>query len=319
LHTHRRNILLGMGAAAMSGIANGAAAAQQPFFKKAGLPIGIQLYTLGPAAGVDLDGSLKAVADIGYKTVELPGFLGKQPADIKAALDRAGLTCPSVHIQPRGRGGVDPTLDGDPGKLAAALHAVGAKTAVAPICFLPDRLELKPQAGEDIAAMLRRLVAQMTADDWKLNAKFLNERAALLKKEGLKVGYHNHNFEFLPLGSTYGLEILLKETDPALVTFECDVGWVAAAGHDPTALITGHKGRFTMMHVKDIKPSTKPNFGLEMDPTEVGSGAIDWKKLLPAARAAGVTGFYVEQEPPFARPRIEAAKICHDFLAGVTA
>lgn len=302
----------------MSGIANGAGAAE-PFFRKAGLPIGIQLYTLGPAAGVDLDASLKALAGIGYKTVELPGFLGRQPADIKAALDRAGLACPSVHIQPRGRGGTDPTLDADPGRLAAALHAVGAKTAVAPICFFPDRLELKPQAGEDMGGMLRRLVSQMTADDWKLNAQFLNEKAARLKQEGLKVGYHNHNFEFLPLGSTTGLEILLKETDPSLVTFECDVGWVAAAGHDPAALFAKHKGRFTMMHVKDIKPSTKPNFALQMDPTEVGSGAIDWKKLLPAARAAGVTGFYVEQEPPFARPRLEAAKISHDFLAGVTA
>lgn len=298
--------------------ATGASAAQ-PFFRQAGLPIGIQLYTLGPAAAVDLDASLKALADIGYRTVELPGFLGKSPADIKAALDRAGLTCPSVHIQPRGRGGADPTLDGDPGKLAAALHTVGAKAAVAPICFFPDRLELRPQAGEDMGGMLRRLVSQMTADDWKLNAQFLNTRAEALRKEGLKVGYHNHNFEFLPLGSTTGQEILLKETDPDLVTFEVDVGWVAAAGHDPAALIARHKGRFTMMHVKDIKPSTKPNFALAMDPTEVGSGAIDWKALLPAARRAGVVNFFVEQEPPFARPRLEAAKICHDFLAGVTA
>lgn len=298
--------------------ATGAGAAQ-PFFRQAGLPIGIQLYTLGPAAAVDLDASLKSLADIGYRTVELPGLLGKSPADLKAALDRAGLSCPSVHIQPRGRGGSDPTLDGDPGKLAAALHALGAKAAVAPICFFPDRLELKPQAGEDMGGMLRRLVSQMTADDWKLNAQFLNERASLLKKEGLQVGYHNHNFEFLPLGPTYGLEILLKDTDPSLVTFEVDVGWVAAAGHDPMALLGRHKGRFTMMHVKDIKPSTKPNFALAMDPTEVGSGAIDWKTLLPAARKAGVVNFFVEQEPPFARPRLEAAKLSHDFLAGVAA
>lgn len=302
----------------MSATATGAAAAE-PFFKQAGLPIGIQLYTLGPAAAVDLDATLKSLADIGYRTVELPGFLGKSPADIKAALDRARLSCPSVHIQPRGRGGADPTLDGDLGKLAAALHTLGAKAAVAPICFFPDRLELKPQPGEDGGAMLRRLVSQMTADDWKLNAQFLNQKAEGLKKEGLKVGYHNHNFEFLPLGSTTGQEILLKETDPALVTFEIDVGWVAAAGHDPIALMAKHKGRFTMMHVKDIKPSTAPNFALKMDPTEVGSGAIDWKKLLPAARAAGVVNFFVEQEPPFTRPRIEAAKVSHDFLAGVTA
>lgn len=293
-----------------------AAQAAQPFFKQAGLPIGIQLYTLGPDAAKDLDGTLRAVADIGYRTVELPGFLGKPPADLRAALDRAGLTCPSVHVQPRGG---DLSFSSDLGKLAAAMHAVGAKAAVAPICWFPDRFEMRPQAGEDMGGMLRRLVSQMTADDWKQNADFLNRKATALKAEGVKVGYHNHNFEFLPLGSTNGQEILLKETDPSLVTFEIDVGWVSAAGHDPIALMARHKGRFTMMHVKDIKPSTKPNFALQMDPTEVGSGAIDWKKLLPAARAAGVTGFFVEQEPPFARPRIEAAKMCHDFLAGVTA
>lgn len=301
----------------MSAAATGAQGA--PFFQKARLPIGIQLYTLGPDMARDLDGTLKAVADIGYKTVELPGLMGKTPAELKAAVDRVGLTCPSVHIQPKSRGGTDPTLDGDPGKLAAALHTLGAKAAVAPICLFPDRLEMKPQAGEDIGGMLRRLVSQMTADDWKMNADFLNTRAALLKKEGIKVGYHNHNFEFLPLGSTYGLEILLKETDPSLVTFELDVGWTMAAGHDPVALMAKHRGRFTMMHVKDIKADTKANFALAMDPTEVGSGVVDWKKVLPAARAAGVTGFFVEQEPPFARPRIEAAKICHDFLAGVPA
>ena len=298
----------------MSAAASGASAA--PFFKQANLPIGIQLYTLGPDAAKDLPGTLKAVADIGYKTVELPGFLGKAPADLRAAMDGVGLACPSVHVQPRGG---ELSFSGDLGKLAAALHAVGAKAAVAPICWFPDRMEMKPQPGEDMGGMLRRLVSQMTADDWKANADFLNQKATILQKEGLKVGYHNHNFEFLPLGSTTGQEILLRETDPALVTFEIDVGWVVAAGHDPIALLGKHKGRFTMMHVKDVKPSTKPNFALQMDPTEVGSGAIDWKKLLPAARAAGVTNFFVEQEPPFARPRIEAAKMCHDFLAGVTA
>ena len=300
----------------MSGSAGGAAQAAQPFFKRAGLPIGIQLYTLGPDAAKDLDGALKAVAGIGYKTVELPGFMGKPPAELKAALDRAGLTCPSVHVQPRGG---ELSFSGDLGKLAEAMHAVGARAAVAPICWFPDRLEMRPQAGEDMGGMLRRLVSQMTADDWKLNADFLNRKATALKAHGLKVGYHNHNFEFLPLGSTTGQEILLKETDPALVTFEIDVGWVAAAGRDPVALLGEHKGRFTMMHVKDLKPSTAPNFALQMDPTEVGSGAIDWKKLLPAAKTAGVTHFFVEQEPPFARPRLEAAKLCHDYLAGVTA
>ncbi len=97
------------------------------------------------------------------------------------------------------------------------------------------------------------------------------------------------------------------------------MGWVAAAGRDPLELLNQHKGRFTMMHVKDIKASTKPNFNLMQDPTEIGSGVLDWKKLLPAAHAGGVRSFFVEQEPPFERPRIEAVKIDHDYLAGLVA
>jgi sugar phosphate isomerase/epimerase len=73
------------------------------------------------------------------------------------------------------------------------------------------------------------------------------------------------------------------------------------------------------MHVKDVKATTKTNFELKQDPTEVGSGMIDWKKLLPAAYAAGIRGFYYEQEPPFAHPRLESAKISYDYLAKVVA
>jgi sugar phosphate isomerase/epimerase len=71
--------------------------------------------------------------------------------------------------------------------------------------------------------------------------------------------------------------------------------------------------------MKDIKPGTATNYDLKMDPTEVGSGKLPWKTLLPTAYAAGVRGFYVEQEAPFARPRIEAAKISYDYLASLAA
>jgi sugar phosphate isomerase/epimerase len=73
------------------------------------------------------------------------------------------------------------------------------------------------------------------------------------------------------------------------------------------------------MHVKDIKADTKANYALSMDPAEIGAGSLDWKRLLPAAYAAGVRDFYVEQEPPFTRPRIEAAKLSFDYLASVQA
>ena len=297
---HRRGFLTA-GAALLAAPAMGAA---QPFFQRHALPIGIQLYTVAPDAAKDLDGTLKALSGMGYKAVESAGFYGKSAAQFRAALDAAGVICPSAHIQ--GRGG----LDGDLGKLADDLKTIGVKTAIMPSPYIPDRLMGKG---------LRETLTQLTADDFKMNADFLNQKAAGLKAAGIKVGYHNHNFEFAPLGSTTGLEILLKNTDPALVTFEMDLGWVAAAGADPVALLTKHKGRFSAVHIKDLKASTKPNFALAMDPTEVGSGELDWKKILATAYATGVRGYYVEQEAPFAFPRLESAKIDHDFLAKVVA
>ena len=120
----RRSFLAG--AVAMSA---SAAQAAEPFFKAKSLPIGIQLYTLGPDAAQDLEGTLAAIAQIGYRTVELAGLLGRTPAQMKAALDAAGLTCVSAHIQARGRGD-DPAFDGDLARLADALATLGVKTAV---------------------------------------------------------------------------------------------------------------------------------------------------------------------------------------------
>jgi sugar phosphate isomerase/epimerase len=301
-----------MVAAAMTGAA---AAAAGPFFKRHGLPIGIQLYTLGPDAAKDLDGTLAAVSKIGFRSVELAGLVGRSAKEMRAALDRAGLVCTSAHIQARGGEG---SFEGDLGKLADDLGALGVKTAVMPSPYVPDRL-VQAAKGATGADYFRKLMGGMTADEFKMNADYLNRKAAGLKRSGIRVGYHNHNFEFAPLGQTSGYEILLNNTDPALVTFEMDVGWVAAAGVDPLSLLRRHKGRFSLMHVKDIKADTTANYDLRMDPAEIGSGKLDWKRLLPAVYAEGVRGFYLEQEPPFTRPRIEAAKIGHDYLAGVVA
>jgi sugar phosphate isomerase/epimerase len=306
VHAHlSRRGLLGAGAAVLgASLTGGASAAEPPFFARHKLPIGIQLYSLGPDLAKELDAQLATVAGIGFKAVELAGYLGRTPVELRAAFDKAGLSCPSAHISPKGPGG----FSGDLAKLADDMHVIGVKAVMMPIFYIPDRM-----GGAD----LRAAGVQMTADDWKWNADFLNQKAAVLKKAGIAAGYHNHNFEFAPLGDTNGLDILLKGTDPSLVTFEMDVGWVTAAGHDPFALLKAHPGRFTQMHVKDIKATTKANFELKQDPTEVGGGMIDWKRLLPAAYGVGVRGFYYEQEPPFAHPRLESARISHDYLAKV--
>ena len=301
-------------------------AESQGFFARTGLPIGLQLYTLADEARADLEGTLKAVADIGFKSIELAGYADRTPAELRKALDAAGLSAPSAHVQVQALGG-ESSLDGDLSRLADEAHVLGVRTIVMPIFYAPERFEMKPRAGEAFGQLLGRVGGAMTADDWKFNADFLNAKGAVLAKSGLKLAYHNHNAEFSPLsaqaggkaGAANGYQILLARTDPAFVGFEMDAGWVTAAGQDPFALLKAHPGRFTAMHVKDIKATTKPNFVFEQDPTEVGSGMIDWTRLLPAAHAAGVTGFFVEQEPPFAHSRLESVGISYGYLSKLRA
>ncbi|HEY3947819.1 sugar phosphate isomerase/epimerase [Phenylobacterium sp.] len=314
----RRGALSGF-AALGTAAATGAMAKSptEPFFKGNRLPIGLQLYTLGGDLRADVDGMLGQVAKIGYRTVELAGYLGRTPKELRATFDKVGLKATSSHVQAQGAG-PEPTL-AEIDRVIADAHVIGIEHIVMPSVPMPAHVDAKPRPGEDVAARFARVYGQLTADDWKAVADLLNAKGRALKAAGLTMGYHNHNAEFMPIGGTNALEILLKNTDRALVSFEMDVGWVMAAGHDPFALLKAHKGRFTQMHVKDIKATTKPNFAFQQDPTEVGSGIIPWPKLLPAAYAEGVRGFFVEQEPPFARPRIEAARICFDYLDKVVA
>ena len=112
---------------------------------------------------------------------------------------------------------------------------------------------------------------------------------------------------------------LLRECDPRLVSFEVDIGWVVTAGREPIAFLHSLHGRAAQLHVKDVAPGNTVNFALSMKPAEVGSGTLDWAKILPAAYAAGVRHFYVEQEPPFAIPRMEAARKSYAFLSHLRA
>jgi sugar phosphate isomerase/epimerase len=298
--------------AATAGFA--AHAGRRRFFAGHDLPIGLQLYTLGEAPYRDLDATLQTVAKIGYRTVESVGFMRRTAAEFRAALDRAGLSCPSVHVPLQAGGGVGPTLAGDIGPLAADMHRLGVKYVVVPIFPVPRRFG-GPRQGEDGLKFLTRAGKEMTADDWRRTAAQLNEKGAALKREGLRLGYHNHNVEFARHGSKTALDLLLANTDPDSVWFEMDVGWVAAAGVAPIALLRAHGRRFRLMHIKDMKASTVPNNAFRMDPADVGSGSLDWPRILPVGYEMGVRYYYVEQEPPFAGPRMDAARTDYEYLA----
>ena len=288
------------------------------FFRKTGLPIGVQLYALGPDLASHLDAQLKELAEAGIGEVELAGYLGRSPAELKRALDRAGLKCPSAHIPAR-RQNADPDLESRLPQVIEDAHVLGIEWVVMPFFPIPDRFASGPMAGEDVLGFIRRVTRSLTLDDWKRSAEFANRKATMLHAAGLKFAYHNHNPEFAPIGGTTGFEVLARETDADLVKFEMDAGWVFAAGLDPVSVLHAHPGRFRMIHVKDVKATTKPNFEFAQDPTEVGSGVMDWARILPAAQAAGVTHFFVEQEPPYTGPRMQSIRKSAQFLQNLVA
>jgi len=293
----RRGLIATSSAALLAGTARAAA----PFFRSRHMPIGLQLYSVGAELRRDYQATLKAVAAIGFKTVETAGYAGQTPQALRAAFDANGLACTSAHVQARGNG-PEPNLSGDPGRLAADMHVLGVRHVIMPSFLVPEGHTLRDP---------------MTADDWKATAAFLNRTGAGLKREGLAFGYHNHNAEFAPLAGGTALDLLLRETDPALVQFEMDAGWVVAGGVDPVALLKAHPGRFRMMHVKDVAKGVEPNFAFKVTTTEIGRGVIDWPRLLLAADKAGVREYFVEHEPPFARPVLEMLKTSYDNLAAL--
>jgi sugar phosphate isomerase/epimerase len=316
---NRRTLLKGI---AMTGFvtATGAsdAATRKGFFERVKLPIGLQLYTLGDEPAKDLDSVLGKVSAIGYRDLELPSLFGKTPAVLKAAADRAGVRFSCIHLAAMPNATAENlSLLSETQRIVDDLGVLGLKQAVLPIMLFPA--SFKPNQGETFQAALARSLAAEGEDIWRRTAALLNAKAAALKPHGISLGYHNHNVEFLPIGKTTGWEILAREADPKLVSFEIDVGWLGAAGVDPVAFLKRHSGRVRQLHVKDIMPTTKVNYALAMDPTEIGSGKLDWARILPAAHKAGVRNFYVEQEAPFAIPRMDAVAKSHSFLAKLSA
>lgn len=316
---NRRALLAALGATAALALGETPAMAAlrrgKPFFQRIGKPIGLQLYTLGDMPVKDLDGTLAKLAAVGFTDIELPNFYNRKPADLRAAADKAGVRYSSIHMNMPGpfTGGTL-SLMSSPQEIADGLNTLGIYQVFMPLCPLPEGFSIPEGKNPQVA--IGDALREAGADHWKRTATLLNERAAALKPFGISLGYHNHNMEFAPLpGGTTGWEILMKETDPSLVNFELDLGWTSAAGLDPAVELGKLKGRVKAVHVKDVKATTKTNYVMAQDPTEVGSGRLQWAKILPAAQAAGVQHFYVEQEPPFAMDRLAAVTKSHGFLS----
>jgi sugar phosphate isomerase/epimerase len=172
-------------------------------------------------------------------------------------------------------------------------------------------------------ASYRRMLASLALDDYKRMADRCNRLGKQAKERGLTLAYHNENIEFEPLAGQLGYDTLLADTDPDLVKLELDCGWMVAAGHDPTRYLLAHPDRFRMLHVKDFMPIAKPTFGVtEGDaPTsaELGRGFIDYRRIIGAGRRAGIEHYFVEEEPPFATPMMQALTIDYRYLRTILA
>ncbi|MET3979567.1 sugar phosphate isomerase/epimerase [Mucilaginibacter sp. UYP25] len=235
--------------------------------------VGIQLYSLRDQLPKDPKGVIAKIAKAGYKEVETfgysseNGFWGLSAREFSAVLKANGLKTPSGHY------GMDEFFG--TGKMdifnsyIKAAHATGQTYIVI------------PSLNHDFIK---------TAADFNSIADKMNKAAAVCKKEGLKLGYHNHNFEWEKVEGTTFYDTILAKTDPSLVAMEMDIYWVVRAGHDPISIFKKHPGRFAMVHVKDMD-KTNPELN-----TEIGSGSIDFKTILAKAKLAGIKHYLVEQE-----------------------
>jgi sugar phosphate isomerase/epimerase len=235
--------------------------------------VGLQLYTVREQIAKDVPGVLAKVAQAGYTNVEPNGytrkdkFWGMDAKAFKAILDANNL------ITTSGLYGIDIGGEKDLDDLkhfADVANILGEKYVVIPWIFEEYR---------------------KTADDYKILADKMNKAGEATKAVGVHLGYHNHNFEFTDMGGgKNGYELLLSNTDPALVKMEMDIYWIVRGGADPVELFKQHPGRFSLLHVKDMD---KSNNNIN---TEVGTGTIDFKKIFSYQKLAGVNYAFVEQE-----------------------
>ena len=279
------------------------------------LPIGLQLYTVGDEMDRDPAGTLKAVAAAGYKQVELSP-LSKTPAkDLKKALDDAGLKNPSGHY-------ILPDLLSNLQEKIDYAHQFGQEFMVVAVPWVADPSRFKPDPASGQLGLFLEVVKGLTLDDWKWNAEQFNKIGEQVKKAGLQLAYHNHNFEWKSFGSVTAYDEFLRLTDPGLVKLELDCGWAIVAGQDPVAYLTKYPQRYNLLHVKDFRKGFTPRTELQVDkdagapvPTELGRGSIDYHRIFAAAKKASIRALFVEQEPPFAdMPVLEAIKVDYEFM-----
>jgi sugar phosphate isomerase/epimerase len=248
-------------------------AQEQPQLK---VPVGLQLYSLRnqfQAEGVDK--TLDKVKDLGFKYVELAGTYGRTPEQFKADLEKRGLVPVSGHL------GFD-LWEKDPEGTAKQAAALGLKYVG--VAWIPHNGDLDEKTTRHAAEVF-------------------NKAGKATAAHGIRFFYHNHGYEFAPLpdGTTL-FDLLVKETDPKLVSYEMDILWTVHPGQDPAALLAKYPDRWVLLHLKDLRKGvpTKVFTGKTDTRNDVtlGTGQVNWKPLIEAASKTQVQYAFIEDESP---------------------
>ena len=281
----RRAFLAGVGAVAgltacgarAAALASAASAQARRRLKR----IGIQLWTVRDQMQRDIAGTFQRLAEIGYREVEFAGYFGHSPAQLRADLDRAGLTAVSTHGE----------LDLVRNHWSEALDTA-------------SELGLRYITINWLPAESRR-----TLDDWRRIADDFNSAGERARARGLRLAYHNYDVTLQPVEGTVPLDLLLERVSPENMDFQMDVYWLVVGGGDPLAWIRRHPTRFTMLHVKDSAGPPKHA------QTDVGAGVIDFRSILAldAAQRGAIQHVFVEQDDP--ADSLAFAKRGFDYLS----
>jgi sugar phosphate isomerase/epimerase len=234
------------------------------------LPIALALYTVRDETARDFAGTLRRVAEIGYRAVEFARYGGLSAEEMAALLRETGLQAPATHVY------FNPLTQGIDGEIEYA-RAIGCTYIILP--GLADDLRTRDR----ISALAQRM----------------NEIGRQCRDVGLQFGYHNHDWEFSESNGTRFLDLLLEATDPDLVQLELDVYWSAYAGVDGAAFLQEHRGRVPILHLKDMTPDRQW--------TEVGDGVLGLMDLAKSAPGLDVRWGIVEHDAP-RMPSLESAR-----------
>lgn len=236
---------------------------------------GLQLYTLRDQLQADFEGTLKAVAKIGYKDLEIFGYsdgsvFGRKPSELKAMVEDLGMRIVSGHyLTGHSNTSAKGTLTNGWEKAVEDASVMGLKYMICAFLFPEERQSI---------------------DDYKRIAELLNKSGDAAKSANIQFGYHNHDFEFRKMDGELPMHILLDATDDDLVVAELDLYWVTRAGYNPIDFFKKYPKRVAMWHVKDMADTPDKEF------TEVGNGVIDFKAIFANSYLSGMKHFFVEQD-----------------------